>query len=391
MTGKHRIWYITAGCFLSYFLFGFIDNLKGPVLPALLADADFNYSDGGTIVFSEYTGFFAATFLAGLLSDLFGKKFTLILSGICLIFGVVGYASSSSLIFFIVFIFFIGLGLGSLELSGSNIISGVHVKNSGRYLNLLNAFYGAGSVLTPVLAGILLNSGISWRAVYRYSLMVIIPVTLYFMTMRLPREEMKHKPAEKSGFRDIIQTVSRKEVILMYIVIFAYVAAEICMATWMVEFLQISKHISAAGSSIYFSVYFACMTAGRLLGSLFVDRIGHVKSLLIFSSMAALCLAFGIFGPQTAAFFLVLTGFCFSIIFPTATAVVTGYSSGSSGTLLGLFFAFGGLGGMTGPWLTGIMNDLLGLKWGMSVNIIFCAVIMITLIILRRIKPSADK
>ena len=123
---KRQVWVITIGGFLSYFLFGFIDNMKGTTIPFILQDTGYSYSEGGSIIFSEYTGFFIATFVAGLLADLFGKKFTLIMSGICLIFGAIGYASSSNLIVFIVFIFFIGLGLGSLELSGSNVISEVH-------------------------------------------------------------------------------------------------------------------------------------------------------------------------------------------------------------------------------------------------------------------------
>ena len=62
--GKRQIWVITAGCFLSYFLFGLIDNMKGQTLPALMDDVGCGYSIGGTIVFSEYTGFFIAAFIA---------------------------------------------------------------------------------------------------------------------------------------------------------------------------------------------------------------------------------------------------------------------------------------------------------------------------------------
>ena len=128
------------------------------------------------------------------------------------------------------------------------------------------------------------------------------------------------------------------------------------------------------------------MTIGRLLGSFFVDKAGHLKSLLIFSLLAVLCISLGIFGPPSIAIVLAFTGFCFSIIFPTATAVVSGIPAKSSGTMLGMFFACGGLGGMIGPWLIGFINDLLGLKIGMSVNILFCIIIVFSLITLLRQK-----
>ena len=54
--------------------------------------------------------------------------------------------------------------------------------------------------------------------------------------------------------------------------------------------------------------------------------------------------------------------------------------------MLGMFFACGGLGGMIGPWLIGFINDLLGLKMGMSVNILFCIIIVFSLITLLRRK-----
>ena len=54
--------------------------------------------------------------------------------------------------------------------------------------------------------------------------------------------------------------------------------------------------------------------------------------------------------------------------------------------MLGMFFACGGLGGMIGPWLIGFINDLLGLKIGMSVNILFCIIIVFSLITLLRQK-----
>lgn len=320
---KSKKWTITAGCFLSYFLFGFINNMKGPVLPNLLSDMNYNYSSGGIIIFSEYTGFFISTFLAGLLADLFGQKFTLIIAGIFLIGGAIGYSASANLILPSGFIFFIGLGAGSLELSGSNIISGIHRENKGGYLNLLNAFYGIGSIIVPILVSILFRRGTSWRTVYRYSLFVIIPIILYFVTMEFPQENTFKRPTGKINPEEILHSILRIEVLLMYFVIFSYVAAEIGMASWLAVFLQKAKNISSTASSMYLSLYFAGMTAGRLLGSLFVDKIGYLKSLSIFSIMAFFCITIGIFGSPETAIILSLTGFCFSIIFPTSTAFIS--------------------------------------------------------------------
>ena len=42
---------LTAGAFFAFLVFGFADNLKGPTIPALLDDLNYNYSLGGTLLF----------------------------------------------------------------------------------------------------------------------------------------------------------------------------------------------------------------------------------------------------------------------------------------------------------------------------------------------------
>ena len=44
---KRQVWAVTIGCFLSYFLFGLVDNMKGQTLPALMENEAYGYSVGG--------------------------------------------------------------------------------------------------------------------------------------------------------------------------------------------------------------------------------------------------------------------------------------------------------------------------------------------------------
>lgn len=380
--------YIIIGCFLSYLLFGFIDNIKGPAIPVVLSDMGFDYSLGGAITFMEYIGFFLASFFAGYLADLFGQKLPLLLAICCLLLGIIGYSLSHILPFFFFFIFLIGLGCGSLELAGGNIIASVRTKDRGRYLNLLNAFFGIGAVLTPIMAGWLFHKEASWRFVYQISLAAVIPAGIYFLFMKLPKANLQEKK-ERVSAHEMIQMVSHHQVRLLYLAIFSYVAAEISLSTWMVDFVQKVRHISIVESSMYLSIHFTGMAVGRLLGSLFVDRLGHLQSLLLFSALAAVLIAIGCFGPASASIVLAFTGFGYSIIFPTATAVISDVPSPHPGTKLGLFYGAGGLGGAVGPWVSGIFNDLLGLKAGMAAVLVFCLIFF--LCIATVMKAQRDK
>lgn len=302
---------------------------------------------------------------------------------------IAGYASSSTLIFLVFTYLFIGIGLGSLELGGSNIIVDLHNQNRGKYLNLLSFFYGVGSTIAPFYAGYLLNSSFSWRKVYQFSLIIVVLLPLYFCFTKYPTNNSS--ALNGLNFRHLGKTAFTKEMIWLYILIFAYVAAEIATASWLVEFLQKIRLQSIVISSTYLSMFFGCMMLGRLIGSFIVDKIGHVRIMTLFSIASLMCIIVGIFGPTNLAFFLPLTGFFFSIIFPTATAVVSKMRSNNLGTILGLFFSFGGIGAMIGPWIIGIFNDLLGLKLGMSMVAVFCIIVTISLIFLLKCKTEKSE
>jgi fucose permease len=89
-----------------------------------------------------------------------------------------------------------------------------------------------------------------------------------------------------------------------------------------------------------------------------------------------------LFGSDKLYFFLPLTGFFLSIIFPTLTAAVTDTSKENTNTILGLLFTFAGLGGLIGPWLVGWGSDLFGLKSGFAINLIFAVLLLVSILVL---------
>ena len=95
----------------AFFVFGFVDNLKGPTLPALLRDLDFSYGQGGTILFGAYLGFMVATLLTGVLADAAGIKVVLLVAGVRLTVGLAAFSLVSSFWLLAAALFVVGLGL----------------------------------------------------------------------------------------------------------------------------------------------------------------------------------------------------------------------------------------------------------------------------------------
>jgi MFS transporter, FHS family, glucose/mannose:H+ symporter len=376
------IFLLTAGCFLAFFVFGFTDNLKGPTLPAMLAEMHINYGAGGNLIFGEYLGFLIATLITGVLADKFGLKAVILLAGVCLLVGVSGYSAFYSTWLLAASLFVVGLGLGALELGPNAIIVNLHSERKGLYLNLMSVLHGLGSMLAPLIAGRMLSRNISWRIIYRWDLLIIAVFILFFIFLRFPRSAPQE--SVQLNFREIPRIAFKGQMPWFYLSIALYVAAEIGIASWLVTFLQDVRHISVAASSQALSLFFGVLMLGRLLGSFVVQRIGYLRSVLLATIGALTCIAVGLFGPRSLSFFLPLTGLFFSIIFPTLTAAASEAHTESVNTILGVLFTFAGLGGVLGPWLIGLAGDLFGLQAGFGINLIIAVLMLGSVFVLMK-------
>jgi FHS family glucose/mannose:H+ symporter-like MFS transporter len=381
------IFLLTAGCFLSFFVFGFTDNLKGPTLPSMLAELHISYGTGGNIFFGEYLGFLIATLITGILADRFGLKSVILLAGIFLGIGVSGYSFFQSAILLSGSLFVLGLGLGALELGPNAIIVSLHHERKGLYLNLMAVLHGLGSLVAPLFAGWLLSISISWRVIYRWDILLIAIFFLLFIFLRFPKTEEK----AQLDFRHIPQIAFKGQLPWFYVAITFYVAAEIGMASWLVTFLQQIRGIPVTQSNQALSLFFAMMMLGRLVGGFFVHRIGYLRSILFMSIGAFLCIIAGLFGPNELSLLLPITGFFLSIIFPTITAAVSDTHTENGNTILGVLFTFAGLGGVIGPWLIGWGSDLFGLVVGFSIIILFIFILFISILSLTKRISNGQK
>jgi len=371
---KTTIFLLTAGCFLSFFVFGFTDNLKGPTLPSMLAELNISYGTGGNIFFGEYLGFLIATLITGILADRFGLKSVIILAGVFLGIGVGGYSFFQSAILLSGSLFILGLGLGALELGPNAIIVSLHHERKGLYLNLMAVLHGLGSLIAPLFAGWLLSLSISWRVIYRWDILLIALFVFIFIFLRFPKAEEK----TQLDFRHVPQIAFKGQLPWYYVIITFYVAAEIGLVSWLVAFLQEIRSVSVTSSNQSLSIFFAMMMIGRLIGGFFVHRIGYLRSILFMAIGGILCFTAGLFGPKEFSFLLPITGFFLSIVFPTITAAVSDTRTENANTILGVLFTFAGLGGLIGPWLIAWGSDLFGLQTGFSIIIVFMVILLIS-------------
>lgn len=359
--------WVTGLAFLCLFLLGLVDNLKGTTLPAMLAELHFNDAQGGMILFWAYIGFLSASLLVGVLSDLAGNRAVVIFAGACLLTGVIGYSTAHQLGLLAASMTCLGLGLGAVDMSGNLIIVAYYTENKGRILNFMAFFHGLSSTIAPYYAGLLLAAAISWRQVYQFPLVAIGLLLAIAIFAPFPAPKVVQK--NSLNFRAIGRLLLAPGMGWHFLMMTAYCAGELGVGTWLVIFLQRYHALSITGSALFLSLYFAGLMVGRLVGTLFVEKVGYLRSILITAALSVLSLGIGTFGPGLSYWVLPLTGLFYAIIFPTIVASATDGVTENVGTLLGLLFATCGLGGAVGPWLTGAISNLAGIQAGFSVNL----------------------
>lgn len=378
------LWLATAGGFFAFFAFGFVDNIKGPALPNLLQELNFSYSEGGGILFGAYLGFVIATLLAGPISDRFGNRLILFAAGLFIALGTVGLSTFSTYGLLFGSMLVIGLGTGSIEVGGNGLIVALHRQAQARFLNLLATFHGVGAMIAPLYAAWILTSGGGWRQVFLYSLpLAVLMVMIFLVTPGPAASKREPQPFDWAMLR---RTGFSRTMLTFYVAIGLYVATELGIAAWIVEYLIKSKGLAQTTASYYLSGYFAFVIIGRLLGSIFVERIGYLRSVLLALVGTLLCILGALFAPPALAFLLPLSGLFCSIIFPTITAAVSHLHAQNTGTLLGLLFTAAGIGGTLGPATIGVAGDLVGMQWGFGLNALYCAGSIVAIsLLLRRV------
>ena len=365
----NSVWLLTAGAFFAFFVFGFSDNLKGPVLPALLDDVKISYASGGTILMGLYLGFMVATLVTGFMADAFGHKWVLVLAGVALAVGAFGFSNAGTTLWLSVWMVVLGFGLGSIELGGNALVVLLRPVGTARYLNLMAVMHGLGAMIAPLFVGWLLSGGTSWRTVYLWDLGLACGLIVLFLTARFPRRDAAHQP--KVDLKQLSLTAFSPRILPFYFALLIYVAIELGIASWMVEYLQKIRGQSVNESTQALSVFFGFVMVGRFVGSFVVERAGYLRSVLAAALAASACVAGALYGPAEVWWLLPGSGLFLSIIFPTVTAEVSSTHSGNLNTILGMLFTFAGLGGILGPWLIGIASDVVGLQMGFSLNLVF--------------------
>jgi len=290
----------------------------------------------------------------------------MLLGGLTLVvLGTAGVALSSSLWLTFACAVITGLGFGTAVVTINLLVAQSFPGNNVALLNLVNFFFGLGAVLGPALASLTI------RAVD--SALPALWVGIVLVAIVLPFTGRLSSRAAKTGQlpRDTLVHLVRSPLLwIMGALLLFYVGAENGLGAWTTTYMERTTQASPATGALVTAGFWLALTAGRMCATLIGSRIAPGPLLLgalTGATAGGIIVAVGTGSAPLATLGILILGFCFGPIFPTALALVSATFPEGTGTATSVVVALGALGGMIFPALQGYVQETVGPAPGMLI------------------------
>ena len=373
-------WLLISVAFGSMVIFGFIENIKGAIIPSIQETFQVSYASIGVMLFLSSSGYLVATFVGGIAGDRVGQKWVIAAGYTFILIAAAGMLIASSFPVVVIMMFLIGLGFGCLEVGVNSLGARIFVRNSALMMNLTHFFYGVGSMAGPEYTARMLLGGRPFGQVYAFAGIVVLIVFTLLLVAKFPtaaERQAESKRALSDIFRDT-------KVWLFVGSLSLLVAVEIGTGNWLISYLKGAYGMDAEQGARYLSLFFLFFTLGRLFGGYIVERVGYLRTLIGFG-IAVLVLDAGGFAIGVNGVILFsLTGFFISIMYPTYMAMIMKEFRTGTGSVMGFVITGVAAANMVINVIVGQTSDLLGVAAGFGSLMLFMLIALALMVLLNR-------
>lgn len=346
---------------MAVFSLGISFIIIGAISEELKRDLAITNAEIGNLVLALFLTSMIVQLVIGPLVDKFGHKPLAIVGFLVASAGMFLIALAPS--FQAAFLACILLGIGAMCLNtvGNTLIPVVLFGGAdpARASNFGNAFFGLGYVITPLVFSLIASSALGYRTGVYFLGGLFLVFLIAALGSRFPRVSTGYR------FSMAFRLLGNGTVLVAALALFCYISLEISMATWSKPYMTelfggAASPGAVANAGFILSLFGVAMMVGRFLTSTVknLTAIG-VKLVAAMSAIAtaAILLMVLTHGPALAIVAVVLTGLVFAPIFPTIVGVTFArFDAGLYGSIFGIMFAVGLLGGTFVPQIIGSLS-----------------------------------
>lgn len=360
--------------YMSMFVLGISDNIRGPLYPELLKYFNLNNSEASlSFAFASGAAFFGNGLGALILKKIHLDRLLtisifLMMSGLF----IMGMSSQFNIYLFGTIIY--GFSLGSTGVAQNLLIAeNSNSHNQTKSISGLHGIYGLSSFIAPFLASRAPiwfsdhSNGwtymVEWQSAFFITCAIAFVVLVLLLIVSpkpafiasLPHDELIH------GKKSSIATM------LWFAGFFAsYVGAEILISTRLALYMRTYFNMSLEESSNYVSYFFIFLLAGRLLFAFKSFKMSLKKQL--YSSLM-LSLAALIVGLFIHPFFLAILGFTMAPFYPLAIVYISDITGFQKRRFLTFVMGLQSLSVIIMHIGVGYLTDAYGLLYAFGVGV----------------------
>jgi MFS family permease len=349
-------------------------------VPAIIAVFAVTKADAGligtaTLLTSAFGGW-----LAGALSDRYGRVLTLQIT--ILWFAVFtflcGLAQTYTEFFF--FRAVMGFGFGG-EWAAAALLVGevINPAHRGKAVGAMQSGWAVGWGIAALLSTVffsVFSQQFAWRPLFWVGL---APALLVFFVRRFVQEPAVSADARKKladagetpNYLEIFAPERLKTTVLACLLTTGAQGGYYAITTWLPTFLQTERNLTVLGSGGYIAVTIIGSFAGYLVSAWLNDRIGRRPNFILFAASSIVIVIAYTLIPVSDAMMLVLgfpLGFFASGIFSGMGPILTElFPNRMRGSGQGFAYNFGRGVAALNPWLVGLLSAVLPLGQSMGI------------------------
>jgi fucose permease len=337
-----------------------------PICLVILAqEIGFSLAQGGGIELARGMIIFVVLLASGFAAGRWGKALSIGVSLLILGAGLVLYAVAPSYGVIIIAAGLLGVGGGVVEGLLNPLVQDLHPTESGRYLNILNAFWSIGVLVTVLVTGELLTQAVSWRAIIAVlGAVSVVSGGLFFLLMHTQGPHTESNPFEV--LRHKWATLRSARFWLFVPMMFLAGGAEGAYTFWSASYIQLNYSGLPRAAGIGTACFAGGMIAGRLAWGWLV-RQHRLRRLIFLSAVAGMLVSIAV--PMIGLLWqlyvvLLLAGLSIACFWPSIQSYAADRISVDSTALFILLSCAGIPGFAAMSWVMGIIGD----RWGLAAS-----------------------
>ena len=294
----------------------------------------------GIMIGAFYTGSMVMVLLLGEISERVGKRIGAFMAAVIYSTGAFFISFADSIPFMIASYFLFGSGVGSLEGMWFSFIGDVNGEETGKQMNLAQAVFSVGAILSPLLLANLLVF-VSFRLVYVFIGIFMAALSLFFL-FRRSIDALAIKSDKAVSGLTMFRLVRSPLMLALMLVLIVNIGSETSLTYWLPNYFG---YYGAAGlGATGLSLYWLASVPGRFLAS----RLKNHSLTLVFSFLlcilgVGIILAMGQVELKLIGVFI--TGMALAPVYPCVASLGASLFPNNSASAFSLMVFSCGFGG----------------------------------------------